>query len=168
MRPGRLAYRARQFARAFTVKVHPQEWIEVERLLSPGELALFYGMTGSALRHGLAVYRHLRRMGTQDRDLLAAALLHDVGKGRLTVAHRVAAVVLEAIRPGQLKRVASPQGPGWRRGLYDHLHHQELGAELAQRAGSSAVVVDLIRHHHQDGRQGPPGLAALQMADEGA
>lgn len=162
-----MAYRVKQFAWAFAIRMRPQERAEVEGLLSPGERALFYRMGRPARRHGLQVFRHLRRQGYQDRQLLAAALLHDVGKGRVTLAHRVAAVLLEALWPGLLARVASPQG-GWRQGFYRHRYHAELGAEMAHRAGSHPRIVALIRHHHQDGQPGPPGLADLRLADEGS
>lgn len=168
MTGGRLAYRAGQFVRAFALRWRPQERAELEGLLSSGELAIFYGMRASAQRHGLAVYRNLQRQGVEDRDLLAASLLHDVGKGRLSLAYRVAVVVLEAVWPELLEGLAAPSGRWWGKGFYEQIHHEELGAELARQAGSSPLLVDLIRHHHQAGGQGPPGLAALRTADEGA
>lgn len=166
MRSGRVAYRVKQFASAFTVRMRPQEREEVTNLLLPEELALFYGMRRPALRHALQVYRLLRLQGTPDRDLLAAALLHDVGKGRVTVAHRVAAVLLETSAPALLDRIASPMGPRWRQGFFFHRHHAELGAELVERAGSNPTVVALVRDHHREGRASVPGLTELQKADE--
>lgn len=168
MKLDRAAYRVKQFASAFAIRMLPRERAVVEGLLSPGELALFYSMGHPALRHSLRVFRRLRRQGLHDRQLLAASLLHDVGKGRISMAHRVAAVLLEASWPGLLDRMALPQGPRWRRGFYEHQHHPELGAELARGAGSDPRVVDLIRYHHADGQREPPGLAALRMADEGS
>lgn len=166
MSPGRVAYRVRQFATAFIVQWRAQEKAEVVGILSPGELALFYGMRRAALRHSLQVYRHLRRRGIQDRDLLAAALLHDVGKGQVTLAHRVAAVLLKATLPGWLDRLAGPAGPRWKRAFYFHRHHAKLGAELVERAGSQPRVVALVENHHRPGLEDPPGLAALREADE--
>jgi len=164
--PGRVAYRVKQFATAFTVQMRPQERTEVESLLSPGEMGLFYGMRRAARRHSLQVYRHLRRRGQQDRYLLAAALLHDVGKGRVTIAQRVAAVLLMAYAPALLNRLATPGGPRWKRAFYYHGHHAELGAELVKRAGAHPSVVALVENHHKDARGGPPCLAALREADE--
>lgn len=168
MRPGRVAYRVKQFACAFATKMRPLERAEVENLLNRGELALFDGMSKPAVRHSLRVFRKLRRLYGDDSHLLTAALLHDVGKGRVSIAHRVAVVLLEAAWPAMLDRIGSSDGLGWTRGFYEHQHHSELGAEMARRAGSQPRVVDLIRYHHAGVQQGPPGLAVLRMADEGS
>lgn len=164
---GRVAYRVRQFATAFTVRMRPHERVEVESLLGPGEEALFYHVKRAARRHSLQVYRQLRCRGIQDRYLLAAALLHDVGKGRVTIAHRVAAVLLEAVVPALLDSLATSQGPRWKRAFYYQRHHAELGADLVQRAGAHPMVVALVGNHHKGGQEGgPPGLADLRQADE--
>ncbi len=100
-------------------------------------------------------------------DLLTAALLHDAGKGRIAIWHRVAYVLLEAASPPLLRRLAMPgDGPGWRQAL-DRCHrHPELGAQLAEEAGSSGIAVALIR---EDSEHAPRELlAALKAADEEA
>ncbi len=163
-----MAYRVKQFACAFATRLRPQERTEVENLLNPDELALFYGMSRPALHHSLRVFRKLRMECPDDAQLLAAALLHDVGKGRMSIAHRVAVVLLEASRPDVLEAIASREGPGWRRGFYEHQHHPDLGAEMVRRAGSGQRVVELIRHHHTADLDGLLGLASLRMADEGS
>ncbi|MDO8690568.1 MAG: HD domain-containing protein [Dehalococcoidia bacterium] len=168
MRSGRVAYRVTQFARAFTTKMGPQEPAELERLLNHDELALFYGMSKAALRHGLLVFRQLRRQGCDDSQLLTAALLHDVGKSRVSLAHRVVGVLLGMIWPTSICRMASANGRGWRRGFYEHLYHPELGARMVLQAGSQPRVVELIRRHHAGVEGGPQGLSALRMADEGS
>jgi len=163
-----VAYRVTQFARAFTTRMGPQEPAELERLLNPEELALFYRMSKPALRHGLLVFRRLRQLGCDDDQLLTAALLHDVGKRRVSLAQRVMGVLLGAVWPTSIYKMASPNGHGWRRGFYEHLYHPELGAGLALQAGSHPRVVELIRHHHTGGEGAPQGLSALRTADEGS
>lgn len=163
-----MAYRVKQFACALITRMRPQERAEIEGLLTPEETALFFGMTRPAIRHGLRVFRHLRWSGSNDRELLAAALLHDIGKGQVGLAHRVAVVLLEAACPALLLRIGSKNDPRWRRGFHRHCLHPELGAELARQAGSQSRVVELIRYHHASVQNGPPGLAVLRMADEGS
>jgi len=102
--------------------------------------------------------------------LLAAALLHDVGKtppqgGRLRLWHRVAVVLMRAFWPGLLERIARNQPGSWRQPFYVQGHHAEIGAELARQAGCSSITVALIRRHEGLQRQADELLAALQAAD---
>jgi hypothetical protein len=122
-------------------------------------------------QHALNVFRTLQQKGYDDPDLLAAALLHDVGKGvppgggpRLW--HRVVVVLMRAFWPGLLERLGQEERDGWRRPFYIQQHHPALGAELAQQADCSAITVGLIRRHEDPPHQGDdPLLAALQAAD---
>jgi hypothetical protein len=160
-------YRARQFLGSVRPRVDAGLQAEAFRLLSEPERLLFERMTPRDRQHSLDVYRRLRQRGHEDTDLLAAALLHDIGKGRIALWHRVAFVLLGAWAPGLLRRLAVPgQGPGWRQTLYRCHHHQELGAALAREAGSSEGVVALIGSdsHVVPGER----LAALQAADDAA
>ncbi|MGD9316219.1 MAG: HD domain-containing protein [Anaerolineae bacterium] len=166
-------YRVRQFIQATGAWIRPAE-VEVallERYLSPQALELFRAMPSQDRQHALNVFRTLQHEGYEEPDLLAAALLHDVGKGvparggpRLW--HRVAVVLMRASWPGLLERLGQEERDGWRRPFYIHQHHPDLGAELAWQADCSAITVSLIRRHEDPSRQGDdPLLAALQAAD---
>ena len=126
-------------------------------------------MSTNDQRHGLTVYHALRSRGCDDSDLLAAALLHDVGKGggRVPLWVRPPVVLLHDFAPGLLGWLTRPPAPGrsvpwWRRAFYNSWHHAETGAELAAVAGLSDRAVLLIRTHHQP--DGP--AAALHAVDE--
>lgn len=147
---------------------------EAQRVLGPGLYSLFSSMPEQYRLHALAVYRRVRSAGGSDPALLQAALLHDTGKydpatGRyVTVAHRVAIVLLEAAPGGRrvLRRLAAP---GRGNGVlfypfYLSRRHAALGARLAARHGASREVVRLIAGHH--GRGDDPALKLLQSADE--
>mgnify|MGYP001823615047 CR=1 FL=1 len=111
--------------------------------------------------------------------LLAAALLHDVGKtgvpgdatgrkasGALRLWHRVAVVLMRAFWPGLLERIGKDQPGSWRYPFFVQQHHAQIGADLAQKAGCSPRTVALIRHHEDlRGCLDDPVLAALQAAD---
>lgn len=160
-------YRVRQFWHALRAPLDPGVPQEALAWLTPGELALFQAMSPAGRRHGAAVARTLLAWGYRERPLLAAALLHDVGKEgepRLRLWHRVAIVLLSAFWPQALPWLARhPWGGAFRA----HLTHAEVGAQKAREAGADPLTVDLIRRHHEP-PEGPAASlhAALWQADE--
>jgi len=162
----RAAYRVRQFWRTLWAPLDREIPQEALQWLAPEELALFQRMPPAGRRHGAAVARTLLQWGYRDRPLLAAALLHDVGKelgGRVGLVHRVAIVLVSAFRPEALPWLADRR---WGGGFRVHLAHAEVGAHLAEGAGSDPLTVALIRHHHEPpGEQADPWRVALWRAD---
>lgn len=136
----------------------------LEALLPPGGLALFATMSRADQRHSLDVYHALRARGCEDPGMLAAALLHDSGKGsgRVRLWVRPPFVLLRAFAPGVLQWLARAPRPWWRRPFYHAWRHAEIGAELARQAGLPERVALLIRTHHQP--DGP--AAALHAVDD--
>jgi hypothetical protein len=115
-------------------------------------------------RHALDVVARLERAGETDPDLLAAALLHDTGKGRrVRLWHRVAVVLLGAVGPGVLTRLAVEDPGSWRYPFWVHLHHAELSARAAVAAGCGPRVAAFIAGDPS----GPDArlAAALRTAD---
>lgn len=163
--PARWAYRARQFAKAWSPGLSPAEAVEAAALLTPALYPLFQGMKPGAQRHAFDVYRTLRARGWDHPDLLAAGLLHDVAKGRLHVAQRVAWVLLGAVSIPMRTRLAldTPLG-GWL-GLRVNYLHAEQSARQVQTAGGSAELVRLIGEHYRNAPNDPL-LCALQQADD--
>lgn len=147
-------YRIRQFMWAAAAWVRPDGTAgpAVRPYLPPAAIHLFEAMPAYDRRHALKVMRGLRQQGHADPDLLAAALLHDVGKtaypsGRLRLGHRVAVVLLNALSPGALERLGRRQPGRWLLPFYVQQHHASIGAELAQQAGCTPAMVELIRRH---------------------
>jgi hypothetical protein len=178
----RAAYRSRQFFGALRVRLEEEERAEVAAHLTRAEQHLFYCMDLRDQRHGLDVFRALKSGGHRDASLLAAALLHDVGKGHIRLWQRVAFVVLRAMSPRLLRRLGSGDGRGWRGALARSLDHAERGSALAEAAGSTPETVRLIRLHRSPASASPRpelgpkasaepagddvALALLQAADE--
>jgi len=130
--------------------VDPSERQVIADNLTPAQQRLFWAMMVQDQRHCLDVFYTLQRRGCRDQDILLAALLHDVGKGHVLLWQRVVFVLLLAGAPGLLRRLAKPSGSGWRRAMASLIEHGTRGAALAQEAGASSAVVELIRNHQRE------------------
>jgi hypothetical protein len=158
-------HRVGQFVAHVRARVDPSEEALVDRVLPPPARALFSGMPVADRRHGLDVAQRLLATGHDDRDLLAAALLHDAGKGhRLRLWHRVAGVLLEAFAPSVLRRLADPRPSSWRHPFHLYLHHDAISAEMAVSAGCAPRAGAFIRC--QPAATDVPLQAALNAADD--
>jgi len=123
----------------------------VESTLSLQELALWKRMSGPDRRHSAQVARdvHARLAERATAPVLAAALLHDVGKidSRLRTYGRVVATLTTKI-------VGRDEVLGWRRsrGLHRrialYVDHPALGGDLLQFANSDPLTVAWAREHH--------------------
>ena len=170
----RARYRVWQFWRAWVARpLPPAAWKEIGDVLDSSEQDLFSRQSLAGQQHGYRVMRMLKLAGHGDPDLLAAALLHDVGKihsqgGRWA---KSIVVLAEAFLPEKANAWASGEPKGWKRPFVVKARHAEWGASSAKAAGSSPLTVSLIRRH-----QGPRLsvlvddedrlLALLQRADD--
>ena len=158
-------HRVGQFVAHVRARVDPSEEALVERVLPPSAHMLFGEMPVADRRHGLDVAHRLLASGQDDRDLLAAALLHDAGKGhRLRLWHRVSGVLLEAVSPGALRRLASPDPRSWRYPFHIYLHHEAISAQMAVSAGCEPRTGSFIRGQPRE--TDAPLHAALKAADD--
>jgi hypothetical protein len=128
--------------------------------LLPGEVALWERMSGPDRRHAVGVARRTAALLGDDatRPVLAAALLHDVGKidaGLGTFRRSAVTGVSLVVGRDRLRR-----GSG-RAGRY--LRHDAIGAELLASAGSDALTVAWAREHHM-----PPARWTVPSAVAGA
>jgi hypothetical protein len=174
----RVRHRVSQFSRALSGALHPVDIAYARERLGEDPrgaalLALFSSMPRAEQHHGVYICRVLGQQGFGDRDLLAAALLHDVGKtvAPLRLCERVSVVLVERFAPRLAAEWADiPAGGtvpvGVRRGLVVSRHHPAWGADLAAQAGASPRTVAWIRQHHDPVDVRDPLLMALQDADE--
>lgn len=127
-------------------RVTPEEEAHALGVLPPDAARLFATMPVADRRHALDVMARLLAGGHDDPDVLCAALLHDAAKGhRMRLWHRVAGVLLEAVAPGALRRLASPEPSSWRHPFHLYLHHADLSAPMAVAAGCGPRAGVLIR-----------------------
>jgi len=119
---------------------------EARSVLGEDLFPLFLAMEMSDQRHGVDVYREVRRIGCGDPEVLTVALIHDCGKartaehGRIHLWHRVLYVALDALAPSLLGRLARRTG-----GLRLLREHAERGLRLTAAYGASPEVLGLMR-----------------------
>jgi hypothetical protein len=168
-----IRYRVEQFLRALTAQhaISKRRLESAAELLPPQARALFVQQAPQDQRHALAVYETLLEGGHTNKDLLTAALLHDVGKvaSHAPTWQRSIFVLADRFAPRMLGRVLRDGGGGWRSPLITYAKHAEISARWAQEAGCSAVTVELIRHHEHRADACETAydrlLSALQAAD---
>ena len=140
--------------------------------LGPGEVALWRRMSGADRRHAVGVARRtVDELGpAANRAVVAAALLHDVGKVAANFGpwRRSFATVLGMVfGHGRAVHWRFGRGPLARVGRY--LCHDETGAELLVKAGSDPLTVGWAREHHMPSSRWTvpqPVGAALKLADD--
>lgn len=146
-------------------RVEPGEEAVARGILPERAFALYRAMPVADRRHALDVVDKLLAAGHDDADLLAAALLHDAAKGdRMRLWHRASGVLLEALAPALLRRLASDDPGSWRHPYHLHLHHARLSAGLAASAGCGPRVEAFIIGSVDEADA--PLLAALREADD--
>lgn len=149
-----------------------EAWAQSQLL--DGERALWERMRRADRRHAAGVARRVEAaLGERaTRPVLAAALLHDVGKvesGLGTYGRVVATLSGLAVRndPDDIADWARTRGFTRRVGLY--LQHPRLGGDLLGMAGSDPLTEAWAREHHlpEDAWTVDPELArALKDADD--
>jgi len=120
-------------------------------MLADGELELWRRMSGPDRRHAHGVAREVQRaLGDEaTHPVLAAALLHDVGKldaGLRTYGRVVATLSAAAAGHEMAQAWATRSGFTRRVGLY--VLHPSIGGDMLQLAGSDPLTVAWAREHH--------------------
>jgi hypothetical protein len=141
-------------------------------LLTPSQRKLWWRMSRTDRRHAAGVARRVERsLGHEaTTPVLAAALLHDVGKldSGLGTYGRVMATLAAGVAGHDMAGPWSEKTGMTRRiGLY--LRHAELGAVMLDMAGSDPVTSAWAREHHLPTEQCTlPGhiAQALKHADD--
>ena len=140
--------------------------------LSDAEQELWTSMARVDRRHSAGVARRVAAdLGDRaTTPVLAAALLHDVGKTipHLGVFGRVVATLSEAVAGADSAR-HWVETRGFTRRVGQYVLYPELGVDLLKLAGSDDLVVAWSREHHLPEDQWTvPGEVgrALQLADD--
>lgn len=145
----KLHYRTSQFWKALHARPTKEQLNEARQVLNPELTGLFMEMHPSEQAHSLEIFHTLVENGETSNDLLAAALLHDVGKSRypLKVWERIVIVIGNALLPKMAREWGKSSPRGWRRPFVVSEQHALWGAQMAEKAGASLITIEIIRRH---------------------
>lgn len=170
--------RSRQFFRALRARMTPADLKMIEENLNELEKKLFFAMDTAVQKHCVNVAATALDLARNDEGinlslLIKAALLHDIGKtnGHITLMDRVWYVLVKKISRRLADKLARPGTHGMlarlRNSFYIHIHHAEIGASMAQKAGLGEEMAFLLHHHHDHSKTGSfHELKILHQADE--
>lgn len=126
--------------------------IWADDFLTAGERRLLRRMSNPDQRHAIEVARAVAaELPDADDTVMAAALLHDVGKvdSGLRTPARVAATLFWAVAPDELADRWLAGRPGVRRRLASYRRHPEIGEQLLSDAGAAALTANWAADHHK-------------------
>ena len=167
-------YRLWQFWQIVTaVPLEPPMRAEVATILSASELVLFDRFSRNDQWHSYRVMKMLQAAGHTQPPLLVAALLHDVGKTKLSLSiwQRSLIVLVSLLLPRQAAVWGQGEAVGWQRPFVVKAQHPAWSAEMAAAAGSLPQAVALMRRHQDpidphDTSEEAALLRVLQWADD--
>jgi hypothetical protein len=128
-----------------------REWVQT--VLSVDEFALWRRMSGPDRRHSAQVARAVHGELGDDAptEVLAAALLHDVGKthsGLRTFGRVVATLTIKTA--GRAEVESWMQNSGLHRRIALYQNHPAIGGDDLELGGSHPLTIAWTREHHRD------------------
>lgn len=150
-------YRVWQFWKALVAKPDQHDFAMVERILPAELLPLFSQMGKNEQAHSIRVCKALIEEGESEIDLLAAALLHDVGKTLypLKLWERIWIVLWkEQKKENKNTEFHIPWNeinhqPWWKRAMIVAENHAEWGAKLLKQYQVSPRLIWLVQYHQE-------------------
>lgn len=148
-------YRIRQFWQSIISKPGDQDLKLIGEYLSNTQFELFRKLSLGEQAHSIRVFKYIIQQNETDRDLLIAALLHDIGKTiyTLNIWERVFIVITNILFPKRINgwgdggNLDGSWTVNWHRPLIIAKYHPDWGAELAEKVNVSQTVINLIRNH---------------------
>lgn len=171
----RIFYRIGQFWEALRTSPLNEHDLDLARsVLTDSQMVLFRKLQSSEQAHSIRLLNTLKDQGESHPDLLAAALLHDIGKvcHPLRLWERVLIVLVKQVAPDRLVEWGQGDPKGWKRPFVISNKHAKWGAELVSQTGASPLLQALIQEHDTNTLEGAQGgikarlLTALREVDD--
>ena len=162
--------RIKQFFRALTAKVTPDDGKYLAAHLNAEEQRLFFAMSTADQYHSLRTAYTIERLVIQDKQgidrefLIRCALLHDIGrvKGDMGIFGKIFTVLVTELAPGFADKLER-QG---NRLMFVYRHHAEMSGRKLQQIGLFKEAKIVSKHHAPPTSDDPYELKLLRLADE--
>ncbi|MEX0667714.1 MAG: HDIG domain-containing metalloprotein [Acidimicrobiia bacterium] len=135
----------------FSASLKSGEVHEIQGWLSTVESEVYFKQPSYDQRHGLEAARYLSGLQPMRRDLIRAALLHDIGKRQAGLGP-----IGRSLASAYIKLGGAPRGK-WR----SYVDHGPAAAKALEALGAEVIVIDFARHHHG---QRPDSISELDWA----
>ncbi len=161
--------RIKQFFRALTAKVTPDDGKYLAAHLNHDEQKLFFAMSTVDQCHCLHTAYTIERLVIEDKQgidrefLIRCALLHDVGRveGDLNLWGKIFTVLVTDFFPSFADKLEL-QG---NQKIYIYRHHAEIGGRKLQQIGLFREAKIIAKHHAPPAAGDPYELKLLRLAD---
>lgn len=168
----------KRIANSWGKRMSPEDLALIDFYLDDSGKFLFSQMSKIDQQHTITVAKEIMAKAATTKEnieikiLVAAALLHDIGKveGDFSFLSRIMVGFIRRVKPALRGKLAMRYpATFWERfryGLYVDLVHPARGAHMARIFGLEKGIVEIIRHHHDPPRQGQSiELTWLQLID---
>ena len=141
-------YRIKQFLWAVTAKITVKDQMFIKKNLNETEQKLFFKLKTLDQKHCIRVaYKAIqlcKDKNIDDKRLIKAALLHDIGKTEcsLRIIDKSFLVILDKISKGKLKKFKNIKK------VNIYYNHAEIGYEILKKYNYDKKFLELIKNHH--------------------
>lgn len=157
-----MIYRVKQFFQGLFANISKEDRAFINKYLNQDEQVLFFKLRLNEQYHSLKVAYGCCGCEPNNRSLIRAALLHDVGKlgSNLNLINKSLVVLLtkfhleEGKLPSFLKKA-----------VYFKKHHPELGYKMLLSYEIDTHELELIRQHHEPHKETDQEMRILQYYD---
>lgn len=155
-------YRVKQFLKAITARITPEDICFVNKYLSKKELGLFNRLKSYEQKHCIDVAMRLKEMSEGETEMIRLGLLHDIGKIKypLSPLEKSLIVILDKVSKGKIKSCKRSKM------VKCYYEHPQIGYELLKETDQyEETFLETIRRHHDLEIEGVK-LQLLQQADD--
>ena len=162
--------RIKQFFRALTAKVTPDDGKYLAAHLNAEEQRLFFAMSTADQYHSLQTAYTIERLVIEDKQgidrefLIRCALLHDVGRvnGDMGICGKIFTVLVTELFPSFADKLELKGN----RLMFVYRHHAEMSGRKLQKIGLFREAKIVAKHHAPPNSDDPYELKLLRLADE--